>query len=70
MLMVVVALRGPNIPVLPVPQHNSVFFLQVKASARKAQENLITAPLTQNIFPTAAQAMQQWRPTWIINETE
>jgi hypothetical protein len=68
--MVVVALRGPNIPVLPVPQHNSVFFLQVKASARKAQENLITAPLTRNTFPTAAQAMEQWRPMWITNETE
>jgi hypothetical protein len=63
--MVVVALRGSNIPVLPVPRHNSVFFLQVKASARKAQENLTNAPLTRNIFPAAPQAVEQWRPMWI-----
>jgi hypothetical protein len=71
--MVVVALRGSNIPVLPIPEHNSALFLPAEASARlgrNAEENRAEAPLTRNLFPAALRDAERRRPEWLINETE
>jgi hypothetical protein len=71
--MVVVALRGSNIPVLPVPKHKSVSFLQVRISAhsrRDAEENRIDVPLTRNLLPAVPRKLVQRRPMWFINETK
>lgn len=71
--MAVVALRGSNIPVLPVPEHNSVSFLRVRVSAhscRDAEENRIDVPVTRNFFPAAPHKAGQRRPMWFNSETE
>lgn len=71
--MVVVALRGSNIPVPPVPEHISVSFLQARVFAywfANAEENCAGLPLTRNFFPAAPRMLEQRRPMWSINETE
>lgn len=71
--MVVHALRGSNIPVPPVPEHNFVLSLQAEDSAglyRALEENCGEAPLTRNFFPAASDDMERRRPKWFINETE
>jgi hypothetical protein len=71
--MVVVALRGSNIPVLPVPEHNSALFLQAEVpaySCQNAEENRVDMPLTRNFFPAAPRKLERRRPMWFINKTE
>jgi hypothetical protein len=71
--MVVVALRGSNIPVLPVPTHSSVLSRRATAFVRtyaNREENRAHAILTQNFFPAALRKQERRRPMWFINETE
>ncbi len=70
--MVVVALRGSNIPVLPVPGHNSVLFSQSDAarSCRYAEKNRADVPLKRNFFPAALHDYERRCPMWFINQTE
>jgi hypothetical protein len=71
--MVVVALRGSNIPVLPVPKHNSALFSRAEVSAclcRNAEENRAEASPKRNFFPAVLRNAERRRPMQFINETE
>jgi len=71
--MVVVALRGSNIPVLPIPEYSSALFLKAKVSAYSygnAEENRAELPQTRDFFPAAGRKLVRRRPMWSIDETE
>lgn len=71
--MVVVALRGSNIPVLPVPEYNSVLFLLAKLSAysyRNADEDRAEVPPDAKLLSGCSPQSGAAAPTWSINETE
>lgn len=63
--MVVVALRGSNIPVRPVPQHNSALSLAPRVPVERRGTGL---PLTRNSFRLLGR--EQWRLIMVHNETE
>ncbi len=71
--MVVVALRGSNIPALPISEHNSAFFSEDDLPAWEQMKHfgeMRRMPLTPNLSPTAPRQGERWRPFWSINETE